>query len=182
MSFDYSRLPREYPRRFLPAQLDVADLSQLESMFDELQRRPIQSKDDLEKWLGEESAIRYIRMTCRTDDEERQKAYLYFVENVAPRVKLRFFELDRKYLSSPARNELPKDRYFVLDRDRANSGALFREKNVELEKEEATLAQQYQKLGGARTVFYQGRERTMQQMAQYLEEVKRDVRQEPWQL
>src|SRR3990170_697100 len=181
MSFDYSRLPREYPRRFLPAQLEVADLSQLESMFDELQRRPIQSKDDLEKWLEdesefaaaihEESAIRYIRMTCRTDDEERQKAYLYFVENVAPRVKLRFFELDRKYLSSPARNELPKDRYFVLDRDVANSVALFREKNVELEKEEATLAQQYQKLGGARTVFYQGRERTMQQMAQYLEEV-----------
>ncbi len=190
MSFDYSSLPREFPRSFLPPRVDWTDLSHLESLFDGLQKRPIDTKDDLERWLGdtsefsaavlEERGIRYIRMTCQTDDPGREKAFLEFIENIEPRFKLRFFQLQERFIETPARKLLPLDRYFVLDRKIENSVRIFREENVELEKQETKLSQRYQKIVGAMTVLYEGRERTLQQMARYLEQPDRHIRQETW--
>jgi oligoendopeptidase F len=192
LSFDGSTLPREYSRRFLPAKTDLSDVARLQGYFDQLQKRPIVSKGDLEKWLSDESellgavseeqSIRYIRMTCQTDDSAREKAYLDFVERIEPEVKKRVFELDRKYLASPARKQLTPENYSVLDRRRENSASLFREANVELEKEETKLGNDYQKTTGAMTVNYDGRENTMQQMARYLEETNRAVREKTWTL
>lgn len=169
----------------------MADWTQLERVFDELEKRPVRSKEELEKWLQDESefysavseeySVRYVRMTCQTDDPEREKAYLHFVENIEPKSKLRVFNLDRKFVETSFRKQLP-EWYHVLDRRRENNVALFRPENVELEKEEAKLAQEYEKIAGARTVFYDGKERTLQQMAQYLENATRTVRQESWTL
>jgi oligoendopeptidase F len=191
MSFDYSHLPREYPRRFLPREVNFDDWSQVERIFAEFQNRSIRSVQELESWLENESefysafyevyALRYARMTCQTDDPEREKSYLHFVEEIEPKAKPLIFSLDKKFLETPARQRLP-DRYFVLNRRRENNVTLFRPANVELEKEEAKLSQKYEKIAGARTVFYDGRERTLQQMAQYLEDVSRDVRKETWSL
>lgn len=191
MSFDYAKLPREYPRRYLPANMDLADWTQLQKVFDELEKRPIQSKEDLEKWLQDESefatavseeyAIRYVRMTCQTDDPEREKAYLHFIEEIEPKSKPRIFSLDRKFAETPFRKQL-SEWYVVLDRRRENNVALYRPENVELEKQDAKLSQEYEKTAAARTVFYDGKERTLQQMAQYLENVNRPVREETWKL
>ncbi len=192
MSFEYSRLPHQYPRRFVPKEVDLADPVKLRNLFESLQNRPLGSRGDLERWLedeselasaiAEEQSLRYIRMTCQTDDESREKAYLDFVERAEPEVKLGLFELDKKYLAARSRKELPQDKYFVLDRRRENSAALFREENVELEKEETKLGQKYQKITGATTVTYDGSEKTMQQMARYLEETDRGVREKTWKL
>ncbi len=192
MSFDYLNLPREFPRSFLPPKVDWTDRSHLESLFDDLQKRQINSKDDLEKWLQniselsaaiwEERGIRYIRMTCQTDDKEREKAYMDFVDNIEPKVKLWFFHLNRKFLDTPARKQLSRDRYFVFDRGIENVVSLFREENIDLEKQETKLSQRYQKIIGAMTVFYDGRERTLQQMARYLEQPGQDTREETWRL
>jgi oligoendopeptidase F len=119
-------------------------------------------------------------MTCQTDDPAREKDYLFFIENVEPEAKIGFSELDRKYLGTPARKSLPPEQYFVLDRKTENNVALFREENVELEKEETKLAQSFQKTTGAMTVLYEGQERTMQQMGRFLEEPDRNVREKTW--
>lgn len=192
MSFDGSTLPREFSRKFLPKNVDVSSVDQLSKFFDELQKRPITSKKDLERWLldetellsaiGEEQSIRYIRMTLQTDDTMREKAYLEFVENIEPVVKKRVFDLDRKYLGSNARKQLSPDYYSVLDKRRENNAAIFREANVELEKEDTKLGNEYQKITGAMTVSHNGKEHTMQQMAKYLEETNRKVREETWTL
>jgi oligoendopeptidase F len=121
-------------------------------------------------------------MTCQTDDLEREKAYLHFVEDIQPKAKPRFFALDGKFLGSPARRQLSPDRYFVLIRRRENNVSLFRQENVELEKDAAKLEQRSQKIAAARTVLYDGQERTLQQMAQYQENVNRDLRLETWSL
>jgi len=191
MSFDYSQIPREYPRRFLSRDVDFDDWSQVERIFAELEKRSIHSVEELESWLEDESefysafyevyALRYARMTCQTDDPEREKAYLHFVEEIEPKAKPPIFNLDKKFLETPAREQLP-GRYFVLNRRRQNNVELFRPENVELEKEEAKLAQKFEKIAGARTVFFDGQERTLQQMAQYLENVSRDIRKETWSL
>ncbi len=191
MSFDYPRLPHEYPRRFLSANVDFDDWNQSERIFKELAKRSIHSKEELEEWLEDQSefysafyevyALRYARMTCQTDDPEREKAYLHFVENIEPKAKPLVFNLDKKFLETTARKELP-NRYYVLSRRTQNNVSLFRPENVELEKEEAKLAQKYEKAAGARTVFYEGEERTLQQMAKYLENPNRDIRRETWSL
>ena len=190
MSFDYAHLPRDYPRQFLPSKIALTDVPSLKEVFHDLNVRPIHSASDLEKWLrdeselasalSEEQALRYARMTCQTDDPDREKAYLFFVENVEPEAKLGFSQLDRKYVQTAARKTLPLDQYFVLDRKMENNVAIFREENVELEKEETKLAQTFQKTAGAMTVQYEGEERTMQQMARYLEEPDRAIREKTW--
>ncbi len=168
----------------------MADWNESNKLFDELNQRPVVSVRGLEVWLQDESElseaiyeaweIRYIRMTCRTDDAEREKAYLDYVENLQPKAKERSFDLDRKFVGSPLRKQLDPDRYLVLNRKKENSVSLFRKDSLELEKEEARLGQQYEKLTGAMTVSYQGQERTMQQMARYVDDVNRDTREEAW--
>jgi len=105
---------------------------------------------------------------------------LLFIENVEPEAKIGFSKLDRKYLGTPARKSLPREQYFVLDRKIENNVALFREENVELEKEDTKLAQSFQKLTGAMTVLYDGQEKTMQQMGRFLEEPDRSIREKTW--
>lgn len=190
MSFEYSHLPRDYPRQFLPSKIDLTDLPRLKELFHNLQNRAVRSGSDLEKWLkdeselasalAEEQSIRYARMTCQTDDAAREKDYLLFVENVEPEAKIGFSRLDRKYLDTPARKNLPREQYFVLDRKIENNVALFREENVELEKEETKLSQSFQKITGAMTVLYEGQERTLQQVGRFLEEPDRSVREKTW--
>jgi oligoendopeptidase F len=170
--------------------VDLADIVQLKTLFDQLEEKPARSRGELEKWLEHESELlsavteeqylRYIRMTCQTDDPVREKAHLDFIERVEPEVKLRSFQLDQKYLASPGRKELEQDRFSVLDRRKENSVSIFREENVALEKEEAKLGQKYQKITGAMSVLYNGEERTMQQMSKFLEELDRGVREKTW--
>lgn len=190
MSFDYSSLPRDYPRKYLPSSIDWVDNAQLRQQFDLLEKKPARSGSELEKWLehesellaavNEEGALRYIRMTCQTDDASREKAFLDFIEHVEPEVKLRSFQLDKKYLALSSRKELDHDRFAVMDRRKENAVSIFREENVELEKEDTKIGQKYQKITGAWTVFYNGEERTVQQMAKFLDEPDRPVREKTW--
>jgi oligoendopeptidase F len=190
LSFDYPSLPRDYPRKYLPASIEWTDTVQLKQLFDQLEQKPARSRVELEKWLehesellaavNEEQALRYILMTCQTDDPAREKAHLDFIEKVEPEVKIRSFQLDKKYLSSPARKELDQTRFSVMDRRKENSVSIFREENVELEKEDSKIGQNYQKVTGAWTVLYDGQERTVQQMAKFLDEPDRSVREKTW--
>jgi len=191
MAVDLKDLPCDYPREFLSAELDVGEWEEIEPLFAELEGRNIGTKEELEQWLqdwseleaalDEEGTVRYIRMTCQTDDPERERKYLEFIEELEPLLKPRFQRLRERYTESPARGELPPF-YHVLDRSIQNRVALFRAENVPLETEEAKLAQRYQKIIGAMTVQFQGEEQTLQQMARYLEEPDRPIRREAWEL
>ena len=191
MAVDPARLPREYPRRFVPDDADLGDWSQIEPLFDALDERPIDTRDQLEGWLAdwselmacihEEGSVRHIRMTIDTNNEDFENAYLHFISEIQPKLKPRQHALQERYVRSPARGEL-SDYYHVLDRSTENEVELFRTDNVPLETEDQKLGQKYQKLTGAMTVQFQGEERTLQQMARFLEEPQRDVRQEAWEL
>ncbi len=191
MAVDPARLPREYPRRFVPDDADLGDWAQIEPLFDQLDHRPIDTRDQLETWLAdwseliacihEEGSLRHIRMTIDTENEDFENAYLHFISEIQPKLKSRQHALQERYVNSPARAEL-SSYYHVLDRSTENDVELFREDNVPLETEDQKLGQRYQKLTGAMTVEFQGEERTLQQMARFLEEPQRDVRQQAWEL
>lgn len=183
---------KKYPRQFVPADADMGDWAQIEPLFDRLDQQPIDTAARMEQWLlhqselaaciAEESSKRYVAMTCQTDDPEREKAYLHFVEQISPKCKPRWHRLNERYVASIARSQLPRQRYFVLDRSTAASIELFRDANVPLQTEDSKLDQQYRKITGGMTVQYDGKEQTLQQMARYLEEPDRKVRQEAWEL
>lgn len=182
------------PRQFVPAGVDLGDWSVIAPLFDQLETRlaAAQSVSALEQWLldsgelaaalDQESSCRYIAMTCHTDDAGAEADYLHFVEQIEPQLKPRQFALARQFLAHPVRNQLPKDRYGVFDRDQTLHVELFREENVPLETEESKLGQQYQKISGGLTVNFHGEEMTLVQMGRVLEEPDRAKRQEAWEL
>jgi len=182
----------EYPRRFVADDADLGDWSQIEPYFHRLAEAPLDRPEQLEAWLlkgselaaclDQERVSREVAMTQATDDEAREKHFLDFVENIQPKLKPQMFALQTKYVKAPARQALNPQRYRVLDRSVANAVELFRQENVPLETEEDILEQQYQKLCGAMTVSYRGTEYTLQQMAPFLLENDRSVRQEAWEL
>jgi oligoendopeptidase F len=185
-------VPETYPHRFLPAEVELKNWEQIEPWYRRLLDRPIGSAEELERWLvdagelngvvGQEGVERYIAMTCQTDDPARETAHLAFVRDIEPKLKPLQNEIRAKYLDSPHRSGLPEGRYRVFDRAQENRRALFREANIPRETELAELEQQYQKIIGAMTVTFRGKEYTPAQIAPFLEETDRALRQEAWEL
>jgi oligoendopeptidase F len=181
------------PRQYVPAKIDLSEIAELEPLFARLKSdlEQAQTVPQIEKWienmgevsaaLGEYSAVKHIEMTCQTDDPEREKAYLHVVEIVDPWVKPRQFELLRMLVAKPAFAQLPA--YYNVFRHSVETRVkIFREENVARETEEAKLAQQYQKICGAMTVTFEGKEQTLAAMGKILEETDRNRRQEAWEL
>jgi len=185
-------VPETYPHHWLPEKVELKSWEQIEPWYQKLMDQPVSSSQELERWLtaagelnaavGEEGVERYVAMTCQTDDPEREAAYLSFVREIEPRLKPIQNAIRSRYLDAPSRSELPHDRYAVLDRSLANRRSLFREANIPRETQLAELDQQYQKIMGAMTVTFRGQEKTLAQMAPFLEETDRPSRQEAWEL
>src|SRR5277367_2906614 len=129
------------PRQFLPETIDLTDTAQLAPVFDKLAARldAAASVADLEAWLrdhsevcaalAESSSLAYIAMTCQTDDEAREKAYMHIVEVVDPWLKPRQFALMQKLVASPFFAKLPA-LYDVFRRSVETQVKLYREENV----------------------------------------------------
>jgi oligoendopeptidase F len=184
--------PETYPHDWLPESVELKSWEQIEPWYQKVMAQSVDTAGDLERWVvaagelnaavGEEGVKRYIAMTCQTDDREREAAYLAYVREIEPKLKPVQNAIRSRYLDAPAREDLPRDRYAVFDRSLANRRALFREANIPRETQLAELEQQYQKLIGAMTVSFRGQERTLAQMAPFLEETERSVREEAWRL
>jgi oligoendopeptidase F len=187
---NFGSLPPYRPRSFVPVGADLADVAAVTGLYETLLARPCRTPAELERWLhdrdeldaalGEVGSILYIRMTCQTDDEARAAAYRRFIETIEPAVKPLADQLNRKYLDDRAAVALDERRYKVYDRELRANVDLFREANVPLQTEESLLSQQYQTICGAMMVTFQGQERTLPQMAKFLLEPDRAVRESAW--
>jgi oligoendopeptidase F len=181
-----------YPRKYVPADLKLNDFADVEPLYRELLNRPISSAAELEKWLRDLSELfavvdevgnrRYIEKSCHTDDAAVEAAYLKYVEEIEPKIKPPFFQLQKKFLDSPHRAQLTDKRYAMLERNWRPDVELFRDENVPLETELTKIVNEYDKTCGAMTVTFRGVEYTMQQMARFQEETDRPTREEAWRL
>jgi oligoendopeptidase F len=182
--------PGEFPRHFVPAQIDLGEWAQIEPLLLELRERPLNSPAALEQWLldqselgaclSEEGSRRHIAATCHTDDEELEKRYLHFVTEISPRLKPHWDALGRKLLACPHRESLDAHRHEVLVREVENDVALFREENIPLQTEDKRLQNEHHKITGAQMVEFRGETRTLPQMARFLEETDRTTREEAY--
>ena len=182
----------EYPRQYLAIDADFGVWETVEHYYRDLVERNVTTKEELEVWLcqaseleagiDEERAKRHVDATCHTDDDGRQHHYLWFVENIDARREPWRDRLMRRYVELAERIPLPPKRYEVLTRSIRNTIELYREENVPLLTEDTKLGTEYQRITGAMTCEYEGREQTLQQMARYLEEPERKIREETWRL
>lgn len=180
----------EFPRTFLPASLDFGDWAVIEPFYRELAERPVATFEAFERWLmdwsevdsafDEEGTARNIAMTCATDDAERERRFLQFVESVRPHREPWHDKLRKRLAELAAKLNPPQKRYEVLLRSVRNAIEIYRDANISLQTEDAKLAQRYQKVTGAMTVHFRGRELTIQQTARFLEEPERSTREAAW--
>ena len=189
--FDYSALPREFKRHYLPDDMKF-EWDDVSRVFEELVKRQVGSESELERWLldgteldaylYEQRAIRYFDSTRQTDNPEYTKAYEEYTKFLEPKIKLASFKLLQRYVESRFRSQLPEPLYGLEDRRRQNAVSIFREENVDLEKEDSVLSQKYYRTTGAMTVTFRGQERTLQQMSKFYEVPDGAVREEAWRL
>jgi oligoendopeptidase F len=174
----------------VPAGIDASRWEQLQPLYDDLHKREITcvkclesliiDRSEIDAAATEAASVLYINMTCHTDDEQANRAYLDHVENVQPRLKENAFELDRRIAHSAFAAELDHDRYGVYLRNIQNNAELFRPENIPLETELNRLDQEYSQICGGMTVAFQGEERTIPQMSLFQELTDRAVREAAW--
>ncbi len=175
-------------RRFLPNKLKVTSWDVLEPYFTQLIGRSINNSIDLENWLkdrseleafvSEDLAWRYVKMTCNTEDKSLEESYLFFVNEIEPKISPLNDQLNKKLVNSPYINELNHETYFIYLRGVKKEIELFREENVPLMAEIATESQKYGSIVGSMTVEMEGKELTLQQAANYLKNTDRAKREE----
>ena len=86
----------------------------------------IADRSALAEIISEARARLYIDMTCQTDDEDVQKAWMDFVENVEPKLSEYSDILNRRLAGHEAVGDLP-DRYDVLLKGMMTDIEIFRE-------------------------------------------------------
>jgi oligoendopeptidase F len=173
-------------RQFLPADFKVTDWDHLLPYFEELLRRALNNKEQLEKWLtdiseleaviSEDACWRQINMTCDTTNKECEEAFAFFCMEIEPRMKPFGFEINKKLLACPFTSELDTSIYFPYLRSVDNAAKLYRDANVPLQADMNLLAQQYGVISGAMSVDVVGNEYTMQQAAKFLHSPDRSLR------
>ena len=178
-------------RSFVTSPIDPANADALVALYQQLIDRQISSVAELEQWLGDVSELtaivdeygsrRYIDKSCHTEDEQIEKRYLHFVEEVEPKIKPPFFELQKKFLASPFASQLTGPRYDMLRRKWQADVELFRPENVAIETDISKKVNGYDKIFGRMMVEFRGQQYTMQQLARFFEDNDRQTRQEAWQ-
>lgn len=175
-------------RKFLPNKLKVDAWEKISSFFEDLSNRKLHSKEALEDWLkdrseleaflSEDLAWRYVRMTCDTTNKELEKAYLFFVEEIEPKIAPFTDLLNKKLVACEYLANLDAQKYFIYLRGVKKEIEIYREANVPLFAQIAAESQKYGSIMGSLSVDMEGKELTLQQAANYLKNPDRAIREE----
>jgi oligoendopeptidase F len=183
-------IPQRPARQFLGEEFELSSWAQVQPFYENLKNREIQSANDLKTWflhrselesyLSENFAWRYIRMTCDTTNEQHQRAFNDFVENIQPQLSAYSNDLDQKALSSPFLGELHEKGFDITLRGMKKAIEIFREQNIPLQTQIQTEQAQYGAIVGAMTVEINGEEMTLQRASDLLQSTDRAVRESVW--
>ena len=182
--------PTRKPRTFIGEDFELSSWSQLEPLYKDLETREISNLAELKKWMADRSELesylsenmawRYIKMTCDTTDAERQQSYQFFVTEIQPKLAVYDDNLNKKVLACPFLNELTESGYKIAIRAMKNSVEIFREKNIPVVTAIQTKQTEYQATTAAMTVTINGEEMTLQKAGNLLQSTDRSVREDAW--
>jgi oligoendopeptidase F len=136
-----------------------------------------ENRSELESYLSENFAWRYIKMSCDNQNEAHQVSYQQFVNEIMPNASVFDDAWNKKVIESPFTSELPNTGYSVMLRGMKKSIEIFREENIPLFTELQNLQTQYGAATGSLMVEIDGEEKTLQQANAFLESTDRAKRQ-----
>ncbi len=182
---------QQLARKYFPQDFAITTWEKLQEELEKLLAYPIgsaeellefwQTVSELDKIIRDKGAWLYINMTRFADNVEHEQAFNQFVETIEAKRSSYAFKLKKKFYASPWRTQLAPE-YAHLNRIIASEIELFREENIPLFVKEQELTTQYGKIVSKMTVLFQGEEKTVQQLAHYLEDQNRELREAAWRL
>ncbi len=174
---------------FVPDDLDGSSWESIEPYMNDLRDRKLSCSNCLETFITDRSSLSeviseararlYIDMTCHTDDEEIQNSWMQFVENVQPKLSEYSDILNRRLVEHESVDELP-ERFDILVKGLKTDIEIFREENIPLSTQSTKLVTEYNEICGAQMVEFDGEQKTFAQMAIYLENTDRTIREAAW--
>ncbi len=180
-------IPQKKARQFLPESIDMDSWGDLEPFYQNLKSRKINSGNELKQWLSDSSELGvaiqehagwlYIRMTCDTRDKKATDAYVFFVNEIQPKIAPYDDALNKMLMDSKFKNELDQ-RYAIYLKQVENEIKIFREENIPLIADLSVKEQKYGEVAGAMTVEENGKTLTLQQAANFLKDPLRKKRDE----
>ncbi len=181
---------QKIPRHFVPADFVVTDWQSLEPWFKNLLERNIDTTENLEQWLLDQSELeavvsedacwRQIKMTCDTANKELEESFNFYCMELQPKIQPLADALNKKLINHPLANKLDAAKYFTYLRSLRKSIELFREENIPIQAELAVLQQQFGVISGKMTVHINEKEFTLQQATKFLENHDRNLREEAY--
>lgn len=175
-------------RHFVKKDFTVTTWELLKPYFDNLLERKIESKEELEQWLKDNSELssvvsenmawRYIKMTCDTANETLRNSFNDFIQNIEPHMAPIGNELNKKLVDNKFTSQLTKQGYDIYLRGVKNSIELFRKENIPLNTQLQELEQQFGAISGEQSIEHNGEKMTMQKAGVFLKDLDRRVREE----
>lgn len=160
----------------------------LEIYFQELSQRVLESETELLDWLKDRSELeayleedfawRYIHMTSDTQNEEFTEQFRFFAEDIEPKMAPWNDLLNRKLMDIPFINSLRKPPYEVFFKRIENQIKLYREENIPLLTKLQVKQQEFGRISGSMSVTIQGKEYTLEQASTFLKYPDREIRKE----
>ena len=170
-----------------PADLVKLGWSDLLPYYVELEKQEL-SIQNVDAWLADWSRLSevvdeiyqraYVEHSLHTDDEVAEKQYNNFLENIYPNSMDQEQKLKEKLLASKLE---PKGFEIPLRNMRAES-ELYSPENSQLLGEEHKLAAVYEKIVGAQSVQWEGKELTVMQLKPIFQDPDRGKREKAWRL
>ena len=173
-------------RHFIPVDFTITNWEQLEPFFKDLLERNIDTSENLEQWLLDQSELeavvsedacwRQIKMTCDTENKTLEEAFGFYCTEIQPKIQPYADALNKKLVNHPLAKDLDTNKYFTYLRTIRKSIELFREANISIQSELAVMQQQFGVISGKMTVNVNEQEYTLQQAAKFYESKDRSVR------
>ena len=169
--------------------VDASKWENIEPYLINLKDREIKSSQCIENLIHDESRLSeiisetraraYINMTCQTDNQEYQKAWTDFIENIQPKLSEYNDLFNRKIINNKYVSDL-SERYNVMLKGIKTDIEIFREENIQLQTRLSILGTKYNEIRGKQTVYFDGAEKTFAMMAIYQENTDREIRESAW--
>lgn len=175
-------------RSFLPNPFELSTWESVEPYFKKLSAFEIHSKEDLEKfclnrselesYLSENFAWRYIKMSCDNQNADLKNSYEEFVTQIMPNASVYEDEWNKKTIENSFHKKLPENGYGIMIRGIKKAIEIFREENIPLSIELQNLQTEYGGITGGLMVEIDGEEKTLQQASSFFESTDRNKREE----
>jgi oligoendopeptidase F len=173
-------------KSFIPDGFVLNTWDDLSSFYDDLESRNItttesqyqwmKDRSDLDSFISEDLAWRYINYTRYTSKPSFKASYEYFINEIQPRLSVIDNKLNKKLIDVVKKEHYPGEAYQIYFRCIEEDILLFREENIPIFTRIDLVSNEYSEIMASLGIRYRNKTITLQQAAALLESTSRNTR------